>query len=805
MKNKKGRKNKIKSDPADYEGYQYGPIRLERFGREVRMSFTPEKHDPIKFNKRVLENRPKHQEQINKEIQQIINSLKSKNPLQLLSLVSIKNLFVDPEVYTESTFEGKETCVEYINSLALAISEYNFENVDDKFDTKEFLKSLEEIFNDTIWYFASELSEGKLEPHLYEIRFVTISRFLMIRGESYKEHYYDLLKNIFSPISDYLEKNFGFNFDTIWNSILEIERQVAKNVNNIGKQIFILHQLHERFKEFIKEENVKYDPTDEDLKQKFRALPDVQEKEDELLKIKKEILEIPFELIINDKLDINFLEKISATFGDNNDFLTFAKSPGWPTNNTIVNEKPIIKYKNKYYAFAFILLNRRLRYIIESWIFDKTPAYYNNVYQKKRSSLLEKKALEYLSNLLPNCKAYNNLFYHFPDDKENKFECDGLVFYDCNIFILEAKSGSLSLSARRGGLKSLLDELNQIIDSAYEQSIRTKKYITEIETPIFYDQDGNTILTINNKSQIRNIFLINITLEDMNPFSSRLHYVKDLNLVKGKEWPWSIFINDLRIISEIFDSPSLFLLYLQRRIEANDYPQFRAFDEMDFMMWFLKEGLYFKEMDFKNTVSLSPTGYTEELDRYYDFLGGRVTSGNKPRFSLPNDYVELILKIEKFKKSLFSIVTTRLLGVSGEAANDILNKLEDLKKLVKKDGYEHNITLFFSDFGLTISVLPIKKIDWSRIDDYCYIKMYQLKKETWIFLFITLEDSDIQIYDFKVYEKSWEKDVELDKKLKEFKMNRWKVYYHQQNKVGRNDPCPCGSGLKYKNCCSLQQ
>jgi preprotein translocase subunit SecA len=23
----------------------------------------------------------------------------------------------------------------------------------------------------------------------------------------------------------------------------------------------------------------------------------------------------------------------------------------------------------------------------------------------------------------------------------------------------------------------------------------------------------------------------------------------------------------------------------------------------------------------------------------------------------------------------------------------------------------------------------------------------------------------------------------------------------QEKKVGRNDPCPCGSGLKYKKCC----
>ena len=26
---------------------------------------------------------------------------------------------------------------------------------------------------------------------------------------------------------------------------------------------------------------------------------------------------------------------------------------------------------------------------------------------------------------------------------------------------------------------------------------------------------------------------------------------------------------------------------------------------------------------------------------------------------------------------------------------------------------------------------------------------------------------------------------------------------HQQPKVGRNDPCPCGSGKKYKKCCGV--
>ena len=28
---------------------------------------------------------------------------------------------------------------------------------------------------------------------------------------------------------------------------------------------------------------------------------------------------------------------------------------------------------------------------------------------------------------------------------------------------------------------------------------------------------------------------------------------------------------------------------------------------------------------------------------------------------------------------------------------------------------------------------------------------------------------------------------------------------HVEKKVGRNDPCPCGSGKKYKNCCGRNE
>jgi uncharacterized protein YecA (UPF0149 family) len=46
----------------------------------------------------------------------------------------------------------------------------------------------------------------------------------------------------------------------------------------------------------------------------------------------------------------------------------------------------------------------------------------------------------------------------------------------------------------------------------------------------------------------------------------------------------------------------------------------------------------------------------------------------------------------------------------------------------------------------------------------------------------------------------WEDILSEDKRksiTKEFRISKTAV----SNKVGRNDPCPCGSGKKYKKCC----
>ncbi len=51
---------------------------------------------------------------------------------------------------------------------------------------------------------------------------------------------------------------------------------------------------------------------------------------------------------------------------------------------------------------------------------------------------------------------------------------------------------------------------------------------------------------------------------------------------------------------------------------------------------------------------------------------------------------------------------------------------------------------------------------------------------------------------------SWSKVLDENKTSEIARAYRESTIAHS-NKVGRNDPCPCGSGKKYKNCCGKKQ
>lgn len=796
---------KARIKQKDYEGFQYGPLRVERLGRFIHLSSQWETGDYIKFINSVKSKRPGIESEINSKIQELLTIIEQNNPIDLLTTISYKNCLADPEEYQESTHKGFECYVEFALSLITGHLKPGSGKQTTNESIKHFAKLISDIFEYLKIYYATESIDKKRERIEQEVRFFSILRYIFCRGDSYIEHHLDLINTLFKPHDTFLKKHFGMTTFEIISGIQEIVTQINHNFDILCKGAINIIKLHEIFIKYIDDEDTDNFLDVEEYIDKFKSLPEVIKEQQKLIHLQEMFERTPFQIKPNNIAKDELIQLLSTKIGENYNFLEFNKSPGWPTNDSIIYRKPLLNQEGKIYSFVPQLLLRNIRSILEDWIKQKDQHYFNRSYLRKRADFLLQKALEYFQKLLPNANIYRNQYYEVElNGQKECFETDAIILYDNNLFILEGKAGTLSISSRRGSIERMKRDTIELIDSAYSQALRTKRYIEETDKPNFKYKNGSESFVIHNKNNIENIFLINVTLESLGYLSTHLNSLKNFNLIQGKEWPWSVFINDLRVISEILESPTQFLLFLQRRIRANDFPGFYLIDELDFLMYFLNEGLYLEESELKNKSMYSLIGYTDELDRYYNFLGGIVSSGKKPTLKILPEFKELIKNIESLGKTGFAKITTILLGFSHETHNEIIRELKSLKGISDKDGEIHNLTLYFKkeNLGVTFFIDPYRSIvSIKTIENHCKFKMYQTRFSNWIAIAIDSTKSKIFPYDLFIYKKKWEYDEDLEQRLMSFRKRKWEASGMIGTKIGQNQPCPCGSGLKYKKCC----
>jgi hypothetical protein len=221
-------------------------------------------------------------------------------------------------------------------------------------------------------------------------------------------------------------------------------------------------------------------------------------------------------------------------------------------------------------------------------------------------------------------------------------------------------------------------------------------------------------------------------------------------------------------------------------------------------MYYLYEGLYFEDGGLKKATIVTPHAYTEDLDRYYDFLAKRVSSGEKPKIRISDEYKDFIIALESTGKYGFTRVTTTLLDFSSEMQQEILGNIKKMRETSLRDNHDHDFTMLLKEFkrGVMFSVAPAITPEYlEKMDHHCKLKMYQTRFDEWIIIYIDLSKEGSNLYDFRIYNDKWKYDMDMERRLERYKA--WKMIEHNKSgkKIGRNDPCPCNSGLKYKKCC----
>ncbi len=630
-----------------------------------------------------------------------------------------------------------------------------------------------------------------------ETRFYGLMRHLFMRGSANFEHATQLLLAIFEPHDEFYRRNGFLTAREFVGLCDDIEMGVEGHARETLRALALFAALRTDF-----EERLRANPelSEEDALAQIRDSPAAKVAEAAMAKAQSID---PFLVPVSDA-NRTFVQRISLAPGDNAEFLNFEKSPAWPTNNTEAQTRPLVSMGGAFYCPNPVFLLRQRAVVLEQLIRETDPQYYEKRFSDVRGDVAEHLAVAHFRRLLPQAEFYLNAYYTIEEDGQAKrCECDGLIVFQDRLFILEVKAGSFSTAAMRGAPRSLKEDIAHLVGEPYRQARRTLNYLDNRSPARFEQEDGTLLVSLDGKA-FRRRYIVNVTLADLVHVAARLNSVEAMGLIDRGVWPWSVYVNDLRVISELVESPAEFLLYLHRRLALNDQPAVSTVDELDYLGMFFQHGLHFEKDELRGVkrLAIGSGGFTVAIDRYYDRLAGRVATGEKPRLNISEWYRRFCRLVEDSRLSNACHVAETLLSIEGETQEKIERFARDYGADTSRTGKEHTMTLLSKDRLATLVFCVCAGSLSNEIADhqsYCEMKRAQVGNPELIF--VAFDGAEPENVEFRIYDGP-EIDGQLAQRAaRDFQRTRYAAYVARYGKPGRNDSCPCNSGKKAKKCC----
>jgi len=212
--------------------------------------------------------------------------------------------------------------------------------------------------------------------------------------------------------------------------------------------------------------------------------------------------------------------------------------------------------------------------------------------------------------------------------------------------------------------------------------------------------------------------------------------------------------------------------------------------------------------DFFESEPVTWNGYRQDLDNYFFDLKSTPDSAIKPFQPLPHRIREILNCLENKRSIGHCKVASYLLDLDGATRDSFHSGIEGV--LAKQQIKKHLIPFStFGDVKITVFCITqgISTRDALWKQEYVLATLLRLKEGERLLLDITFDNKRrIVSADFAFLTKDniqehRYKDVLVRSEKQRTNFIQMHIRDSNTNKIGRNEKCPCGSGIKYKKCC----
>lgn len=434
--------------------------------------------------------------------------------------------------------------------------------------------------------------------------------------------------------------------------------------------------------------------------------------------------------------------------------------------------------------------------------------FYDKHYQIYKAKYLETKGIDYFLRLFPAPCIYHTLDYPNPDKdmKENKenAELDIAIKWGTFLILIEAKAGQFRFESVQGDTGRLRTDLKANIEDAHSQSLRAIRYINSTSKPTFIERETGRKLEIN-PSPIQKIYSISLSLQHLAGVATQLNAVQELGLFKEGNFPFSICLADLDLITQANITPETFLHYIERRLVMQDMSEIYAPDELGLFESYLNDRLDMRNIPIPHgehidRIIISPN--SPMFDRFAMEMRGEIETKPDLSLQLPEEILELLHQLSKRGDDGARWIAFNLLDADNELLEELAMDIFNLNLATLETGIFRRFSLSNDELIITvIGSSPSTPLDEKaeHLDLRGKVEKYRRKLNKSICIGVVCTGSEKLVLDTVQYiEGEWAFDAEIEDLIK----SEPKFTPTKDSKLPkRNDPCFCGSGKKYKKCC----
>lgn len=432
----------------------------------------------------------------------------------------------------------------------------------------------------------------------------------------------------------------------------------------------------------------------------------------------------------------------------------------------------------------------------------KDKPFYNRRYRPHKSKWLEDKVSNHLAKTFPQEYIYKNLVYLDPDkDDGSTAEIDTIVFWGPFLVLVETKAIQFRFESQLGDIGRLRTDIKKNIEDAFDQARRAVRYINNVSSPTFRERSSDRELVLS-KDNIQRIYLLTVSQHFLSGIATRLALTEELGLFQDKEYPVSMCVADLEIVSEFCDGPDVFLHYLEKRLSVQKESIKIIADEVDYFGAYLSTRLQPRRLweargDRPHWVWLA--GFHIQFDHWWAYKRGDRQEAPEIKLDIPEEIKEILRELRSRKDDDGARwIAFSLLDLSDESLKGIAQKMSELKSmdltpgLFRRAVHQEGDTVFSIVASLDLPPPALQERTLTRT----MVEKYRRKIAKSVGIGFMMESPEHPCISW--VEGPWEHDEAMEELiaseppftlLDESKMPK------------RNQPCLCGSGKKFKTCC----